>query len=110
MKRMILSLLMAALAVGTVMAEDAPPPKGTVGKRQANQQKRIAKGVENGSLTAKETAKVENKEAKINKEVRTERKANGGSLTPEEREKVNKQQNKVSKDIYKQKHDKQTQH
>jgi hypothetical protein len=110
MKRVIISILTGALLAGTAtMSFAQDDPKGKVNQRKANQQKRIAKGVENGSLTAKETAKIEGKEAKINKEVRTERKENGGKLTAEEKAKVNRQQTKVSKDIYKQKHDDQNQ-
>ena len=111
MKRVIISILTGALLAGTAtmsFAQDAPK-EGKIKARKENQQKRIAKGVENGSLTAKETARVEGKEAKINKEVRTERKENGGNLTTQEKAKVNRQQNKVSKEIYKQKHDGQNQ-
>ena len=78
-------------------------------ERKENQQDRIATGVKNGSLTARETAKLEHKEAKINREIRRDRAANGGALTPREKARVNRQQNRVSADIYKQKHDAQTQ-
>ena len=71
--------------------------------------KRIAKGVENGSLTPRETARIERQESKINKEIRQDRKENGGNLTNKEKAKVNRQQNRVSKQIYNQKHDDQTQ-
>ena len=110
MKRVIISILTGALLVGTATLSFAQDTKeGKIKTRKENQQKRIAKGVENGSLTAKETARIESKEAKINKEVRTERQENGGNLTNKEKAKVNRQQNRVSKDIYKQKHDDQNQ-
>jgi hypothetical protein len=112
MKRVIIAnMLMGALLTGTAtmaFAQD-PPKEGKIKERKENQQKRIAKGVANGSLTPKETARVEHNEAKINKEVRQDRKANGGNLTNKEKAKVNRQQNKVSKEIYNQKHDGQTQ-
>ena len=113
MKRVIISILTGALLAGTAsisFAQDTTATKeGKIKQRKENQQKRIGKGVENGSLTPKETSRLENKEAKINKEVRTDRKENGGNLTDKEKAKVNRQQNKVSKDIYKQKHDDQNQ-
>jgi len=86
-----------------------PPKEGKIKERKENQQKRIAQGVKSGSLTPKETAHIENNEAKLNKEVRQDRKANGGNLTNNEKTQVNNQQNKLSKQIYNQKHDGQTQ-
>ena len=80
-----------------------------IATRKENQQQRIAKGVANGSMTAKETAKVENKEHNLNKEIRTDRKANGGNLTNNEKKQVNQQQNKLSRDIYRDKHNGQNQ-
>jgi hypothetical protein len=80
-----------------------------INERQRNQQKRIGEGVENGSLTPAETARLEKQEAAIHHEVKTERKANGGTLTAQERRQVNRQQNRESKRIYRQKHDAQHQ-
>ena len=110
MKQAIISLLTGALLVGTATISFAADEKeGKIKQRKENQQKRIAKGVENGSLTPHETARIERNESKINKEVRRDRKENGGNLTNKEKAKVNRQQNRVSKEIYNQKHDDQTQ-
>ena len=76
--------------------------------RKENQQDRIAQGVKSGQLTAGETAKLETKEAGLNKEIRHDRKQNGGNLTNNEKKQINHQQNKLSRNIYKQKHDAQT--
>ena len=70
-------------------------PKSEVGKRQENQQDRIAQGIKSGQLTPRETAHLEGREAAINKEVRNDRAANGGTLTPAERRQVNRQQNRA---------------
>ena len=75
-----------------------------VGKRQENQQDRIANGINNGTLNAKQTARLEKGESAIHQEVRTDRKINGGKLTQSERKQVNQQQNQMSKKIYKAKH------
>ncbi len=75
-----------------------------VNTREANQQARIAKGVESEQLTPRETSHLENREANINNEVHNERAANGGKLTPQERAQVNHQQNNASKQIYDDKH------
>lgn len=82
-------------------------PKTEIGQRKENQQQRIGQGIQNGSMTAGEAARVERKEAALNRETRAMRAENGGSLTPAEKAKVNRQQNRLSKDIYHQKHDRQ---
>jgi hypothetical protein len=111
MKRVIIaSMLTGALLTGTAaMSFAADEKEGVIKQRKENQQKRIAQGVKSGSLTPKETARIEHNESRINKEVRADRKANGGNLTNKEKAQVNRQQNRVSKQIYNQKHDGQTQ-
>ncbi|HEV7218953.1 MAG: hypothetical protein ACHP8A_07380 [Terriglobales bacterium] len=85
-------------------AVQSTDPKSEVGKRAENQQDRIAQGVKSGQLTSRETANLESKDARINREVRNDRAANGGKLTGAERAKVNRQQNRVSRNIYRDKH------
>lgn len=75
-----------------------------VGKRRENQQDRIANGIRNGSMTAGEAARTENREQGINQQVHADRAANGGKLTPQEKAQINKEQNGASRQIYRQKH------
>ena len=98
--------LLAACVTTTAFADEK---EGAIKTRKENQQGRIAEGVKSGALTPAETARLEKKEANLNKEIRSERAANGGTLTPKEKAQVNRRQNRISKDIAKQKHDKQTQ-
>jgi hypothetical protein len=56
-------------------------------------------------LTARETARLEAREAALNHEVRVLR---SDGLTPRERARIERQQNRLSRDIYRQKHDSQT--
>jgi hypothetical protein len=100
MKKMILAFAGAGLMMSSAFAQE-----GRIQERKENQQQRIANGVENGSLTPKETAHLENKEAALNKEIRADRKTNGGNLTNNEKRQINRQQNHLSKNIYKAKHD-----
>ena len=72
--------------------------------RQENQQDRIAQGVKSGQLTAGETANLERKEARLNREIRRDRRANGGNLTNKEKAQINRQQNRLSRNIYRDKH------
>ena len=79
-------------------------PTTEVGKREMDQQGRIAQGVSSGQLTAGEAKNREGNERAINKEVQNDRAANGGKLTNQERAQVNRQQNKMSQKIYNDKH------
>ena len=106
MKRIVVSMMMGGLLLGGVSSALA---QNEINERQRDQQKRIGEGVENGSLTPAETARLEKQEAAIHHEVKSERKANGGTLTAQERRQVNRQQNRESKRIYRQKHDAQHQ-
>jgi chorismate mutase len=76
----------------------------SVNGRRFNQQGRIANGVASGQLTAGETARLEGREAAVNREIHADRQANGGRLTPQEKQQVNRQQNNMSRAIYNDKH------
>ena len=92
------------LAVLPVAAQTATPK---VDARQANQEARIQQGVQSGSLTNKEAAKLERGQDRVQKK---EDKAKAdGKVTAKERAKLAKAQNKQSKKITKEKHDKQKQ-
>jgi hypothetical protein len=107
MKRIFLTMIAATLMIQAQTTPDQKP--GKIQQRKENQQDRIANGVKNGSLTPHETANLENKESKLNKETRADRKANGGNLTNNEKKQVNRQQNRLSQDIYRDKHNAATQ-
>ena len=98
----------AIVSASLLSAAPAVAGPGHIAKRKENQQQRIAQGVGSGQLTAGETARLERKEAGLNREIRGMRQVNGGTLTPQERALVNHQQNHLSRDIYRQKHDSQT--
>lgn len=98
-----------AQSSSTTPATTTPVTGQSIQERKDNQQERIGNGVENGSLTAGEAAKLENKEKNLNKEERDMREDDGGKLTAADKTKLNNQQNRLSNDIYKQKHDAQVQ-
>jgi hypothetical protein len=101
MKRLFLSMAAAAMISGSVQAQE-------IARRRENQQDRIAQGVASGELNARETARLENREANLNKTIRADRKS-GGGLSAQERRQINRRQNALSRDIYRQKHDAQKQ-
>jgi hypothetical protein len=96
----------ARIAAALLAASLAAPALGAeVDRREANQQHRIAAGIESGQLTPREAARLERGEARIDRQVRRERAENGGKLTPAERRQVNREQNRMSHRIYREKHD-----
>ena len=96
---------LAALAVLVALLAGSTAQAGVIATRKARQQQRIAQGVASGQLTARETARLESHEARLNGEIRAIRGANGGGLTAGERTLVNRQQNRLSRHIYREKHD-----
>jgi hypothetical protein len=110
MKRTIFAVILLALFAPALLAQDQSATttqtrvKPTINEREKLQQERIGQGVENGSLTAGEAARLERRETRINNEVKTMQQENGGKLTPAERARVNRQQNQLSRQIYREKH------
>lgn len=99
----------AILALAEVALQSSPADAAPRNRRRAeNQQDRIARGVGRGQLTARETARLETREARLNGKIRDMHQDNGGSLTPRERARFDRRQNQISRDIYRQKHDAQT--
>jgi Spy/CpxP family protein refolding chaperone len=97
------TMVVLALAL---MGGSAFAGQRNINKRQQHQQQRIAQGIENGSLTARETARLERQEARINALEAKDRRS-GGGLNLQERSELNRLLNSESHRIYGQKHDNQ---
>ncbi len=76
---------------------------GEIEQRQRRQQGRIAEGIESGALAPGEAARLETKEAAIQREKRYFKR--DGKLSPREKAKLNRDLNRTSRDIYREKHD-----
>ena len=98
------SIVAKLVAAAVIVSSAAPALAAEVDRREANQQARIADGVRSGQLTPGETARLERKEARIQRQIQSERAANGGHLTPAERRQINREQDRVSRQIYRAKH------
>jgi hypothetical protein len=73
-----------------------------VDRREQNQQKRVADGLKDGSITSGEAARIERGEAKIQ---RDEAKAKSdGVVTAREKAKLNRELNHTSREIRRDKH------
>jgi hypothetical protein len=98
--------LIAALSGLTLLAAATPAEAG-INKRQAHQQQRIARGVENGSLTGREAARLQRHQAHIARyEARS--RADGFGLSRAERHRIGHMQRNASWNIRRQRHDAQS--
>jgi len=95
----------AVVSLGLALSS-APAFAQNLNKREARQQHRIAEGIENGSLTPRETARLERQEARI-RDLQARDRRSGGGLSPQERRELNRLLNTESHRIYVQKHDRQ---
>ncbi len=101
-------LTLAAIACALGALAIAMPAQAGVNKRQSRQQHRISQGVSSGSLTARETNRLQRRQTRIASYEATSR-ADGKGYTARERARTRAMQNRNSRAIYRQKHDGQTQ-
>jgi hypothetical protein len=78
-------LTVNSLAVCFVFAGTTAMNAATVNQRRENQQNRIGQGVKSGRLTGRETASLEGKESRLNRQIRNDRRHDNGHLTAGER-------------------------
>lgn len=108
MKVSLLGVGLLALSTTFGFAQAAPAPvqlhAAPISQRRENQQQRIAKGIQTGRLNARQTARLERREASIGRQVRLMRAANHGRLTRRNRTRLNHRLNRSSRAIYRAKH------
>ncbi len=93
-------ILVGGLAVGA----SAQQRNHNINARERHQQRRIAEGIENGSLTPREAAILERNEAEVR---RVEARLRENGLSRSERARLEKRLNELNRQIYRQKHDRQ---
>ena len=102
------AVLASALFVAPAAMFAQTPTPGAhdydINQRKVAQQDRIANGVKNGQLTARQTAHLEHQEAGINREERGMRAQDNGKLTAQDRKTIHRQQNVESRRIHRDKH------
>lgn len=89
---------------GPGVVDPGHPRVNEVNGRAENQQKRIANGINNGSLSPKETANLEKREASVQKQEANDMAKHNGHLTKAEQRQLNRRENHISRSIYKDKH------
>jgi hypothetical protein len=89
---------------GPGVVDPGHPRVNEVNRREENQQKRIANGIDSGKLSPKETANLEKREASVQRQEKRDMAKNNGHLTKAEQKSLNRRQNRISKSIAKDKH------
>jgi hypothetical protein len=89
---------------GPGIVDPGHPRVNEVNQREKNQQQRVASGINNGSLSPKETANLERREASVQKQEKADMAKHNGHLTKAEQRQLNRRENHISKSIYKDKH------
>ena len=109
MKKLMMILTAAIIVMGLAavsFAQTLPPADGTrtphINRRQRHQQQRIGEGIENGSLTAREAARLEREEAKIQHDKLADKA--DGNLTRRERSQLIREENRASRNIHRLEH------
>lgn len=95
----IAALAAASLMVGSASAYAAP---GNINQRRARQQARIYQGVESGSLTLRETERLESQEGRI-AAIEARDRRSGGGISPREHAQLERDLNRESRNIYRDK-------
>jgi hypothetical protein len=109
MKSKVIVALFLMIGMTTAMfAQNGTPATPGVKERQQNQQARIANGVKTGELNAKETARLERQQHRIQQDKRAAKA--DGTVTKAERAQIHARQNAASRNIARQKHDGQGRH
>jgi hypothetical protein len=101
-------LTVAALACTLGALAAAAPAQAGVNQRQARQEARISQGQANGSLTARESTRLNRQQNRIAR-YEAKSRADGKGLNRNERANIARMQNTTSRRIYRQKHDRQRQ-
>ena len=89
---------------GPGVVDPGHPRVNEVNQREENQQKRIANGINNGTMNPAETANVEKREASVQKQEQNDMAKHNGHLTKVEQRHLNQRQDRISHSIYKDKH------
>jgi hypothetical protein len=89
---------------GPGVVDPGHPRVNEANRREANQQRRIANGIKNGSLSPKETAHLEHREAGVQRQEQRDMAKHNGHLTKAEQRQLNRRENRISRSIYKDKH------
>jgi hypothetical protein len=84
---------------GPGVVDPGHPRVNEVNAREGNQQQRIGSGLEHGTLTSKQTAHLETREAALQNREQKDMAKNNGHLTKGEQKTLNHRENHISRSI-----------
>jgi hypothetical protein len=97
--------LSKANEAGATTTDPGHPRVNEVNQRETDQSQRIAQGVNSGTLTPQEDARLDKGAQRIQNREANDLVKNNGHLTPAEQLRLNRQENRESDRIYMDKHD-----
>ncbi|HEY7352607.1 MAG TPA: hypothetical protein VH596_07550 [Terriglobales bacterium] len=84
---------------GPGVVDPGHPRVNEVNRREGNQQRRIGNGVKNGTLSPRETAHLERREANLHRTEKRDMAKHNGHLTKPEQRNLNRRENRISRSI-----------
>lgn len=84
---------------GPGVVDPGHPRVNQVNRREERQQQRIGNGVKNGTLTPKQTANLERREANLQNREQADMAKHNGHLTKREQANLNRRENRISRSI-----------
>jgi hypothetical protein len=93
-----------SLPAGSGAVDPFRPRVNQVHRRQTRPQKRIAQGVKSGSLSPREAARLEKREAGVQRQENRDLAKHNGHLTKAEQRQLNRRENRISRSIFRDKH------
>jgi hypothetical protein len=84
---------------GPGVVDPGHPRVNEVNAREANQQQRIANGIQNGKLNSQQAANLEKRESALQNREQADMAKNGGHLTKGEQARLNQRENRISRSI-----------
>ncbi|WP_338846562.1 hypothetical protein V8J88_22800 [Massilia sp. W12] len=110
MKKLFIAALCPFLFAFSAQAQTTPPASASatphLDARQANQQQRIAQGIQSGQLTAQEAAKLEQNAARLEADKQAAKA--DGKVSRKEKAKLHRAADRNSRAIYRKKHNRKT--
>ena len=94
----------ATSGAGPGVVDPGHPRVNQVNARETRQQQRIANGVKNGTMTPRQTAHVEQREANVERTEKKDMSEHNGHLTKNEQKNLNHRENRSSNTIRNDKH------
>lgn len=98
-------LLTGTLMLGLGLAAPALAEENLIDQRRANEERRIANGLRDGSLTPREAARLQREQTRISRE--EQRFLSDGHLSPRERRHLLRDEHRTSRHTWRERHDRQ---